>query len=89
MLKGDEVGLDALIGGKQTNKQRLVVEHSAVLLFWVLCGLNPAGTLAGNTQTPPAPQGFFTFFTEDELDADSLRFRCNDTRVGSGFGGYF
>lgn len=36
-------------------------------------------------------QGFFTFFTEDELDADSLRLRCNVTHktITSGSGGEF
>lgn len=82
MLKGDEVGLDT---HWWKIKQPLLVEHSAVLLFWVFFGLKPAGTWAGSTQTPPVPHGFFTFFTEDELDADSLRFRCNDIRVRSGF----
>lgn len=37
-----------------------------------------------NRGSAPPPQGFFTFFTEDELDADSLRFRCSGTRVESG-----
>lgn len=56
----------------------------SVPLSWILLVLSPASTSAVSTETRPAPQGFFTFFTEDELDADSLRFRCSSTRVESG-----
>lgn len=48
----------------------------------------PGDIIAGNTVThsilcplPCPDQGFLTFFTEDELDADSLRFRCNVTHT--------
>jgi hypothetical protein len=31
------------------------------------------------THTPVASHGFLAFFTEEELEADSRRFRCGDT----------
>lgn len=39
--------------------------------------VNTVTHMAAYQLVPHPHQGFFTFFTEDELDADSLRLRCN------------